>query len=252
MPTVLITGCSSGFGLSAARLFLERGWSVVATMRAPRDGLLPPSEHLRVLPMDVTDKDSILSGMAEAGPIDALVNNAGGGLLGAVEAASAEGLRELFDLNAFGTMVTTSAALPGMRARGSGVIVNMSSAVTLKPLPLLAAYTASKAAVEAFSEVLSLEVAPFGIRVRLVIPGRSPETSFGASARARSVDGIPEAYLDWSKQAMQPVAQNVGKTTSASEVADAVWSAVTDPTSPFRIPVGADALALAPTSTSLQ
>ena len=83
--TVLITGCSSGFGLETARLFLARGWHVVATLRRPREGLLPASERLRLLPLDVTDPDSIRACVAEAGPIDALVNNAGLGLLAPLE-----------------------------------------------------------------------------------------------------------------------------------------------------------------------
>jgi short-subunit dehydrogenase len=120
----------------------------------------------------------------------------------------------------------------------------VSSAVTLKPLPLLSAYTASKAAVEVFSENLALEVEPFGVRVRLVVPGRAPETPFSATARARSQNGIPEAYAAWARQVFSAAPQLV-EITTASDVAEAVWQAVTDASSPFRIPAGVDAVKLA-------
>lgn len=245
MNTILITGCSSGFGQETARYFLDRDWTVVATMRTPREDVLPASERLRVIALDVTDADSIARAVKAAGPIDALVNNAGAGLMGALEGVSMDATRQLFELNTFGTMAMTQAVLPGLRTQGTGVVVNVSSAVTLKPLPMLSAYTASKAAVEAFTEDLALEVEPFGVRVRLVIPGRAPETSFSASARVRSQNGIPEAYANWAKQALSATPPQPAEVTRASDVAEAVWRAVTDPSSPLRIPAGADAVALA-------
>jgi NAD(P)-dependent dehydrogenase (short-subunit alcohol dehydrogenase family) len=245
MNTILITGSSSGFGLETARFFLDRDWTVIATMRAPRGDLLPVSERLHVLALDVTDAASITRALDEAGPIDVLVNNAGAGLMGALEGVPIDATRQLFELNTFGTMAMSQAVLPGLRAQGTGVIVNVSSAVTLKPLPMLSAYTASKAAVEAFSENLALEVEPFGVRVRLVIPGRAPETSFSAAARARSQNGIPEAYATWARQVFSAATPQPVEVTTASDVAKAVWQAVTDASSPLRIPAGADAVALA-------
>jgi NAD(P)-dependent dehydrogenase (short-subunit alcohol dehydrogenase family) len=248
MSTILITGSSSGFGLETARYFLDRDWTVIATMRTPRDDLMPHSDRLRILPLDVTDGDSIAQAVAEAGPIDALVNNAGGGVMGALEGTSIATVRSLFELNTFGVMAMTQAVLTGLREQGAGVIVNVSSAVTLKPLPLLSAYTASKAAVEAFSDNLALEVASFGIRVRLVVPGRSPDTAFGAKARTASQGGIPDAYADWAKE--QFAVPHSTDVTHPSDVAQAVWQAVTDPSSPPRIPAGADAITLALQSRS--
>lgn len=247
MNTILITGSSSGFGLETARYFLDRDWTVIATMRAPRTDVLPASERLRVIALDVTDAASIARAVKEAGPIDALVNNAGAGLMGALEGVSIDAIRQIFELNTFGTMAMTQAVLPSFRTQGAGVIVNVSSAVTLKPLPMLSAYTASKAAVEAFSEDLTLEVEPFGVRVRLVIPGRAPETSFSATARARSQNGIPEAYAAWAKQVFSAAPQQPAEVTMAADVAEAVWQAVIDASSPFRIPAGADAVTLAAT-----
>ncbi|CUX57631.1 Short-chain alcohol dehydrogenase-like protein [Agrobacterium fabrum str. J-07] len=244
MNTILITGSSSGFGLETARYFLDRDWTVIATMRAPRGDLLPASERLRVVALDVTDAANIARALDEAGPIDALVNNAGAGLMGALEGVSMAATRQLFELNTFGTIAMSQAVLPGFRTQGRGVIVNVSSAVTLKPLPMLSAYTASKAAVEAFSENLALEVEPFGVRVRLVIPGRAPETSFSVSARDRSQNGIPEAYAGWAKQVFSATPPQPAEITTANDVAKAVWQAVTDASSPFLIPAGADAVKL--------
>jgi NAD(P)-dependent dehydrogenase (short-subunit alcohol dehydrogenase family) len=244
MNTILITGCSSGFGLETARYFLDRDWTVIATMRTPREDVLPASERLRILPLDVTDAAGIARASEAVGPIDALVNNAGAGLMAALEGTPIDEMRRIFELNTFGTMAMTQAFLPALRAQQSGVIVNISSAVTMKPLPLLSVYTASKAAVEAFSEGVALELEPFGVRVRLVIPGRAPDTSFGAAARARSQNGIPEAYAAWAKQAFSGAQQQPAPVTSAMDVAEAVWHAVTDPSAPLRIPTGADALAL--------
>jgi short-subunit dehydrogenase len=244
MNTILITGSSSGFGLETARYFLDRDWTVIATMRTPRADLLPKSERLHIIALDVTDAQSITSAIQEAGPIDALVNNAGAGLMGALEGVSVDDTRQIFELNTFGTMAMTQAVLPGFRQRGSGVVVNVSSAVTLKPFPMLSAYTASKAAIEAFSDSLALEVEPFGVRVRVVIPGRAPQTSFSATARARSQNGIPEAYADWAKQVFSRASQEPGEVTSANDVAEAIWRAVTDGASPFRIAAGSDAVSL--------
>ena len=117
MKTVLITGCSSGFGLDTARYFVDRDWQVIATMRTPREGVLPPSERLRVIALDVTKAESIQQAVKAAGPIDALVNNAGIGLLGAFEGVSMDTAREIFETNTFGTMAMTQAVLPQFRQR---------------------------------------------------------------------------------------------------------------------------------------
>lgn len=241
MKAILITGCSSGFGLETARYFLDRDWTVIATMRTPREDLLPASEHLRVLALDVTDPDSIRQAVAAAGPIDALVNNAGFGAAAPFETIPLETVRELFETNTFGTMAVTQAVLPQFRERKAGVVVNVTSTVTLRSIPLISAYTASKAAVNAFTEVMALELEPFGVRVRLVLPGRSPETRFGDSARSRAQGLDHEAYADLVKSVFARFAEP-GPITHAPDVAEAVWRAVNDPSSPMRIPAGADAV----------
>ncbi|ARN22715.1 SDR family oxidoreductase [Piscinibacter gummiphilus] len=243
--TVLITGCSSGFGLETARHFADQGWRVVATMRTPREDVLPRSDRIRILPLDVTDPGSIARCIDAAGPLDALVNNAGVGWLGPVEGITLAGVRDLFETNTFGTIAMTQAVLPQFRLRRSGVVVNVTSSVTLLPLPLLAVYTASKAAVNAFTESLALELAPFDVRVRLVLPGRAPGTSFGDNARRRMEGSDHGAYSDFRERVFAAVRDTSTPVTHAADVAEAVWHAVTDPSAPMRTPAGADALALA-------
>ena len=244
MKTVLITGCSSGFGLEIAKYFLDRDWNVIATMRSPRTDILPTSDRLHVLALDVTDLDSIQRAVEAAGPIDVLVNNAGVGLMNALEGVAVDTARSVFETNMIGTIAMTQAVLPQMRARLAGAIINVSSSTTLTPHPLLSVYTASKAAVNAFTECLAPELAPFNIAVRLVLPGYSPETPFSQNAvRDRMNDGVPAAYQDLAQKVFSSM-QNVREITRPLDVAEAVWRAATDPTSPLRLPAGADAVTL--------
>lgn len=244
MKTVMITGCSSGFGLATARYFLEQGWKVIATMRTPQEGLLPQSERLHLLALDVTSQQSIDRAVADAGDIDVLVNNAGVGMLNALEGVSLEAVREVFETNTLGTLAMTRAIIPQFRQRRSGTIVNVTSAVTLQPLPLLAVYSASKVAVNAFTESLALELAPFNIRVGLVLPGRSPATRFGENAQ-RIMGEIPEAYAAFSQQILHGMQDAHAKVTRPEEVAHAVWQMATDPDTPIRLPAGEDAWEMA-------
>lgn len=245
MKTVMITGCSSGFGLETARHFLAEGWSVVATMRRPDETLMPASDRLRVLELDVTDKESIARAVADAGEIDALVNNAGVGWLSPFESTSEETVRRIFETNTFEMI---RAVLPQMRERGEGTIVNVSSSVTLSPLPLLAVYTASKAAVNAYTECLALELAPLGIQARLVLPGQAPATRFGSNARELMAGAgeAPAAYKPFVDEVMRVFLENAGKEpTRPEDVVQAIWRAVVDPDCPLHLPAGSDAEALA-------
>ena len=211
-------------------------------MRTPREEVLPRSDRLRILPLDVTDPESIAQAVEMAGPIDVLVNNAGIGLLNALEGVSMESVREVFETNTLGTIAMTQAVLPQMRERRSGVVVNVTSSVTQRPLQLLSVYTASKAAVNAFTESLALDLEPFDVRARLVIPGRAPETAFGDNARGRSGTDIPEAYAALAAQVFARFQQST-QVTRSLDVAEAVWRAATDPSCPIRLPAGADAVA---------
>lgn len=246
MKTVFITGCSTGFGRETAIHFLDKGWSVVATMRNPAASTLPASERLRVLPLDVTSPHSIDAAVAGAGAIDVLVNNAGIGWLNALEGTSLETAKALFEANLFGAIATMQAVLPQMRERRSGVIVNVSSSSTLKPLPLLSVYRASKAALNALTESMALELAEFDIRARIVMPGMAPSTSFAASVQERMAQGrwFPQAYEDFAHHTMAALqAAATGDITTERDVAEAVFRAATDAQCPMILPAGADAIA---------
>jgi NAD(P)-dependent dehydrogenase (short-subunit alcohol dehydrogenase family) len=245
MPTVLITGCSSGFGLDTARLFVEKGWNTIATMRHPDPAVLPPAGNLRILPLDVTDPASVARAVADAqaifGPLDVLVNNAGFGAAVPIELIEPEVARQLFVTNVLGTLALIQAVLPSFRQRRAGVIVNVSSSATLRVLPLVSTYRASKAAVNALSESLALEVQNFGVRVHIVLPGRSPETRFGENAmpHLRGLDD-PD-YQPLIEGMIAGFQDRSGPMTHSPDVAAAVWRAATDPAAPLRIAAGADA-----------
>jgi NAD(P)-dependent dehydrogenase (short-subunit alcohol dehydrogenase family) len=244
MKTVLITGCSSGYGLETARHFLSQGWRVVATMRTPREDLLPRSERLRVLPLDVTQAASIAAALEAAGPVDVLVNNAGIGLFGALEATPMATTREVFETNTFGVIAMTQAVVPQFRARRSGIVVNVTSSATLVPMPLVAVYTASKTAIEGFTASLTHELQAFGVRVKLVQPGYAPTTGFTRNSEERLKGLIPEAYAPFAQSVFASLGQMTALTT-APDVAEVVWRAVNDASGQLRYPAGADAVALA-------
>ncbi|AJY48140.1 SDR family oxidoreductase [Martelella endophytica] len=244
MQTVLITGCSSGFGLETAKTFLSRGFKVIATMRKPDASLLPASDNLVLLPLDVADPQSIANVVEAAGPVDILVNNAGIGWLNALEGSPVAVIHKVFETNTLGVIALTQAFLPQFRARRSGMIINVTSTVTVRPLHLLSVYTASKAAVNAFSECLALELAPFNVGVRIVLPGRAPATDFGKNAAGLVPDGmnVPEAYKEIADGVFKQWAEEpADMVTHPQDVAEAVLRAATDPSTPMRLPAGADA-----------
>ena len=244
MNTVLITGSSSGYGLETARHFHSQGWSVIATMRTPRPDVLPESERLRVLALDVTNRESIQAALEASGPIDVLVNNAGIGAIGAFEAMPMTTTRELFDTNTFGVMAMTQAVLPQFRERRSGVLINVTSSVVLARMPLVAIYAASKTAIEGFTASLALELEALNVRVKLVEPGYAPSTNFTSNGRSRMNGQIPEDYAPFAQRVLADF-QNQTTVTHESDVAEAVWRAANDTTGQLRFPAGPDAIALA-------
>ena len=244
MKTVLVTGSSSGYGLETARYFHEQGWNVVATMRTPREDVLPRSERLRVLALDVTDPTSIRAALAASGPIDVLVNNAGIGLFGAFEVTPLRTMQEVFATNTFGVMAMTQAVIPQFRAQRSGTIVNVTSSATLAPMPLVAVYTASKMAIEGFTASLAFELETFDIRVKLVEPGYGPSTRFTTNSGARLEGLIPEPYAPLAQSCFAALGQG-SAVTSAADVAGVVWHAANDTSAQLRFPAGPDAVALA-------
>lgn len=185
---VLITGCSSGIGRATALEAAARGHRVFASARNLESLRgLESGGPIRPLALDVTNAASIRGAVAsvltEAGRVDALVNNAGYAQYGAAEDVSAEEWRRQFDVNLFGAIEAARAVLPAMREKRSGTIVNVSSVAGKIAIPFAAPYCASKHALEAFSDALRVEVAPFGIRVAVIEAGPI-ETRFGDRARA--------------------------------------------------------------------
>ena len=242
--TVLITGCSSGYGLETARRFHSEGWNVVATMRTPREDVLHQSERLRLVALDVTQPESVAAAVEASGPIDVLVNNAGIGAMGAFEATPIATVREIFETNTFGAMAMTHAVLPQFRERRSGVVVNVTSSATLARMPLVAVYTASKTAVDGFTASLALELEEFNVNVKLVEPGYCPTTDFTSNGQTRMNGLIPDAYASFAERVMADF-QRATRVTHESDVADAVWRAANDETGQLRFPAGRDAVALA-------
>lgn len=241
MATILITGCSSGFGLETARLFLDRGWNVVAAMRRPDSGVLPESDNLRIVQLDVTDIASVARAVSEAGPIDVLVNNAGFGAPAPIELIDLAMARSLLETNTLGTLAMLQATLPAFRERRAGVVINVSSSTTLKALPLIGLYRASKMAVNAMTESLAEEMKPFGVRVHLVIPGRAPDTRFGESAFPHLQGHDNADYAPMIENVVAAMRDSAGPTTQLADVTEAIWRIANDPASPFRTAAGADA-----------
>ncbi|WP_427924600.1 SDR family NAD(P)-dependent oxidoreductase [Streptomyces sp. cg40] len=202
MKTWFVTGGTpGGFGPAYADLALERGDNVVLTARRPKlldDWASPHGERALVLPLDVTDTQQIRAAVRAAeerfGGIDVLVNNAGRGWYGSVEGTSDADVRRSFELNFFSVTEMLRAVLPGMRARGSGWIVNMSSVAGLRGVPGFGHYSAAKSAVEGLTEVLRREVAPFGIRVLAVEPGAFRTRAYSSFAE-EPVSETVDAYL---------------------------------------------------------
>jgi short-subunit dehydrogenase len=191
----------------------------------------PPEEHAEPAVVEA------------AGPIDVLVNNAGVGVVGAFEATPMAHIRDVFDTNTFGVMAMCQAVIPQMRQRRSGVIVNVTSTVTLAAMPLAAAYTASKQAIEGFTGSLAHELAYFGVRAKLVEPGYGPTTRFTQNTALRVEDLIPPAYAGFAA----PIFEGFSKpamTTREIDVAEAVWKAVHDTSDRLHFPGGEDAEAL--------
>lgn len=249
MKTVLITGCSSGYGKGTAEHFLRQGWNVIATMRQPDTAVLDgPSQHLRVVQLDVTNDDSIAHAITQGidafGKIDVLVNNAGIGLFSAFEVTPKETIRELFETNTFGVMAMVQAIIPHMRERGEGAIVNVTSSVCFAGMPLVAPYAASKFAIEGFTEALFFEMESVGVRVRLVEPGYGPGTSFTANGMDRMKGLISPPYQTYAGQLMEQF-KVAAPVTTPDQVGAAVFAAATEASEKLRYPAGPDSAHLA-------
>ena len=227
--TVLVSGASRGIGRATALELHERGWDVIATARDPH--LLADLPVKRLGALDVTDDRSVMAAAAEWPDIDVLINNAGIGAAGPVESTPVSVARDIFDVNVLGAMRTIAAFAPGMRARGRGTIVNLSSAVGRVAAPLAGVYAASKWAVEGLSEALAVELSHFGIRVVLVEPGVVSTGAFEAFTPYFPADDGYRLLAEHA-QARPPAASS-----TAQDVARAVAGTLELDQPPLRIPV---------------
>lgn len=247
--TIFVTGSSSGLGRATAELFHERGWNVVATMRNPdAETAFTQLDRMLVTRLDVQDPASIDAAVEAAigrfGRIDALMNNAGFGAYGPLEATPAEKIHRQFDVNVLGLLATTKALLPHFRVNRSGVIVNISSMGGRFTFPLGTLYHGTKFAVEGLSEALHYELAPLGVRVKVIEPG-GINTDFGG----RSFDFSDDPGLTEYRPVVDAVLGNLGSmmAESGSEpeaVAEVVYGAVTDGADTLRYVAGSDAVEL--------
>lgn len=244
--TILITGASSGLGRATAKLFHDKGWNVVATMRDPdAEHELTELDNVLVTRLDVQDTDSITAavdaGLTRFDRIDALVNNAGYGAYGPLEATSIDKIRRQFDVNVLGLLATTKAVLPHFRTNRSGVVVNISSMGGRITFPLGTLYHGSKFAVEGLSEALHYELAPIGVHVKIIEPG-GIRTDFGGRSFDFSNDPALAEYqplVQTVLAALGPMMDEGGSDPEA--VADVVYGAVTDGSPTLRYIAGPDA-----------
>lgn len=233
----LVTGASSGIGREIAQLLAQRGARVFGTARNPRTA--SPVPGVEIVRMDVTDDASVseaIQGIVQkAGPIEVLVNNAGYGLTGALEETTLKEARDQFETNFFGVLRVTNAVLARMRQAGYGRIVNISSVVGFIPAPFMGMYTASKHAVEGYTETLDHEVRQFGVRAVLVQPSY---TKSNINQNEKAAQTNLEAYAVHRQRMHEVVADGVKHGDEPQLVAETVWQAVTARSPRLRYPVG--------------
>lgn len=244
--TILITGASSGIGKATAKYFHEQGWNVVATMRAPeKEEELTKLEGVLVTRLDVQEQasidEAIALGLAKFGRIDALLNNAGYGAYGPLEATPLENIRRQFDVNVHGLLASTKAMLPYFRAQHSGVIVNISSMGGRITFPLGALYHGTKFAVEGISEALHFEMAPIGVRVKIIEPGLI-RTDFAGRSFDFSNDPALVEYQPMVESLFNVLGPMAESASAPELVAETIYRATTDGSDQLRYEVGPDAV----------
>lgn len=245
--TILITGCSTGIGRMTAKYFQEKGWNVVATVRKSpeQDEELNQLENVLVVALDVTKAETIQSAVAAAidkfGKIDVLLNNAGYGSYGILEATSEQAIRMQFDVNVIGALMVTKEVIPLMRKAGDGTIINISSMGGKVSFPLGTLYHGSKFAVEGMSEALSFELAAIGIKVKIVEPGMIKTNFEETTMKNMAIDPSQTEYAQFLEKFMAGMQQAASQSSEAIIVAEKIYEAATDGKNQLRYIAGPDA-----------
>jgi NAD(P)-dependent dehydrogenase (short-subunit alcohol dehydrogenase family) len=237
----LVTGVSSGIGRATAVLLSERGFRVFGTMRKPNltDG---PLRNVELIPLDVRYEESVRSCLRrvldQAGRIDALVNNAGYTLIGALEETSLEEAKQVFETNFFGVLQMNQAVLPKMREQGYGRIANVGSVAGFLPMPYQGIYAASKHALEGYSESLDHEVRLFGVRVSVIEPGFA-RTNIGQNSQLASQPLA--AYDNDRNRIITAIRESIAKGEDPVRVASVILEALTSVSPRLRYLAGREA-----------
>lgn len=235
---VLITGASTGIGLHTAKLFQAKSWKVAATMRSPEKAIdLQKIVDIECIRLDVTDPESIRTAIAATlekfGRIDAVINNAGYGLIGAFEAATAEQIERQFETNVLGLMNVCREILPYFREQKRGTIVNIASVGGRITFPVYSLYHSTKWAVEGFSESLQYEIAEFNIRVKIIEPGPIKTDFYSRSQDVTKKEGLT-AYDAFVSRAIANMQKAGEEAPDGEVVAQTIYEAVTDGSKKLR------------------
>ncbi len=244
--TVFITGASTGFGKLSAKKFQREGWNVVATMRSPqKENELNQLDNILVTELDVTKPETITNAVNEAiekfGTIDVLVNNAGYGAAGPMEAGTDAQIRYQMEVNFFGLINVTKGILPVMRAKKSGTIINISSMGGRITFPYLSLYHATKFAVEGLTESMQYELDPLGINLKIVEPGAF-NTDFSTRSLQLFDTSNLEDYQEHLQKFLKVMEATAGSSGDPQEVAETIYAAATDSSDRLRYLVGEDAI----------
>lgn len=245
MSTIFITGASAGLGKAAAKLFHSKGWRVIATMRdIQRETELITLPNVAVLPLDVTNAsqiEMIVKKAIEYYKVDVVLNNAGYGLIGPLEAFTDAQITRQINTNLLGVLRVTKAFIPYFRAQKKGAFINVSSMFGLMGYPTCSVYSATKWAIEGFSESLAYDLAHFGVKVKIIAPG-GIQTDFAG----KSLDGAQhEAYSKLVAKVSEGYSEEkVSQYSTAESIAEIIYTAATDGIDQLRYVAGKDAVAL--------
>ncbi|WP_367331137.1 SDR family oxidoreductase [Sphingobacterium multivorum] len=243
--TIFITGASSGLGKATARLFQEKGWKVIATMRRPEEEKeLNQLSNVTLVELDVTNtlkSQETITEILKSHSVDVVLNNAGYGLIGPLESFTEKQIQTQIQTNLMGVIQITQAFVPYFRERKSGTFINVTSTFGLLGYPTCSIYNASKFAVDGFSEGLAYELAQFGINVKVVAPGGMQTDFAGRSLQG----GMHQAYSQLVAKVSEGYSEEqIANYTKAEDVAEIIYDAATDGKSKLRYIAGNDAIAL--------